>query len=165
MSQNVLIYIDSSTKPKRAGYSTAFWAAFSDRLSKDPFRSGLVYSQRMGCNRIFYMGLIDALLDCDYWIDKSSNIEIQGDCESVIDQLILTNSSFQPYKRSTSELNILHDQVLYLQKSFKEKKRVTISFSYISDESPKYKKIDSLAKSLNEILMNKNKKNWEIVWT
>lgn|GEM_PF-2168060 len=132
------IYIDSSTKRTKLGShygeSVAAWGAWWDGIfNEKPIRCGIHYFRHEGPNKVFYEGVIRALEQCVslMWVDKCI---VRGDCELVIKQL--------RGEWRVGQMKKYFKQVQVLKIKYKG----NISFEYISESDPIYKKIDQLAK-------------------
>jgi len=143
----VHILVDSSTKGSKNskyGESTAFWAVFLGESSKMPSQVGMIYRNREGPNKMFYIGVIYALEDFIHAHFNKCDVEVRGDCLPVINQLCK--------KWSVNELKPFYDLVKNLEKQLVEEKQCKIKYGHISDDDSLYYKIDQCAKGIFELL-------------
>jgi ribonuclease HI len=99
----------------------------------------LIYRQRAGPNRIFYIGIIRALEELFEagWLNYS--LKVQGDCKAVINQL-------NEIKWHPVDMKDLYDQVRSLEDKLKSVRRAQIEYEYLDESDSVYQKIDQCAK-------------------
>lgn len=143
------IFVDSSTKrtskSDKRGESVSAWAVWREGdMDKKPIMCGINYSQFDGPNKAFYDGVIRALERClpICWNDE---VIVWGDCELAINQL---NGRWK-----VKWTNMEYKQTRALERKFIEKNN-SISFKYIGEKHPIYKKIDQLAKRSRAHILN-----------
>ena len=133
------ILIDSSTKPERKGKSkygcsAAFWCAIPDDIKSQPCSMGIILREKEGPNKIFYDGVISALIACEKYREWKMSVKIMGDNDHVIKQL--------KGNRRVFELKPYHARVRELESRYVAK----IEYEYISESDTIYKSVDELAK-------------------
>jgi len=136
------ILIDSSTEhtspTNKYGESIAAWGAWwSNKKESKPVKAGIQYFQNEGPNKAFYQGVICALEQCMGMCRPKSDIVVFGDCQPVINQLV-----------GTWKVNKMQDEYNKVQALVRKYKReeITVTFKYMNENDPMYKKIDQLAK-------------------
>jgi len=171
----LIVLIDSSGKGKKEqiGPCLAFWVAYlyepfdkksisstalkieeeiryevdilREKEKNKPIRCGMIFSDKRGPNIIFYEGIIDALESCKYLMNYAWDLRVimTGDCKRVIDEI--------KNNKSTGDIQgKLLKQIKNLEKEYK-KKKVDIEYRWTPrEEFLTYKKIDQLAKSIQE---------------
>ena len=145
------ILIDSSTKPDKGvkskyGRSSAFWCAIPDDINSTPCCMGVILRAKEGPNKIFYDGVISALVGCEKYRQWIIDVIIKGDNEHVIKQLKgeIETVQLKEYLVRTRDL-----ESKFLRK---------IAYEYIGESNPIYKKVDQLAKwTLNHVPLQYSK--------
>ncbi len=168
--KQLVIVIDSAGGGKRTNYGPCicYWAAFvynpeldktptSSKLSPEeryevdilhkgikpkPKRSGAIYSDYEGPNKIFFDGIIRALEACFFIAKRGlSELIIVGDCEPVINQLneVWKSKEMQPLLRQVKHKFEPEYRKLGIKIAYKLVKR---------DQYPLYEDIDKMAKDV-----------------
>jgi len=177
--KQLIIVLDSAggEKSQKYGPQLCFWCAFlynpfqhctetskkiesKSRFEVDilhkgikpkPKRSGLIYSDFEGPNKIFYDGIIRALDSCMYLVkkEKIEQLIIVGDCEPVIMQLV--------GKRRIGELKKFYNQVKHYESEHR-KLGCVIEYKHIKREQyPLYEEINRITKDFLQKIKNQFK--------
>jgi len=145
------ILIDTSTRPvkregsaSKYGKSTACWVAYWESSVDYPFRIGVIYRDREGPNKMFYIGIVEALYDCLELIrERSADVIIKGDNQLVIKQLKeeWSVNELEPYYEDVKSLEYYYD--------------LSVDYVYVNDQDSNYKKVDECAKQFINIVKTK----------
>jgi ribonuclease HI len=166
--KQLIIVLDSAGggNAQKYGPQCCFWCAFIYNPSKDstetskkidpvsryevdillkgirpkPKRSGLIYSDYEGPNKIFYDGIIRALDSCMYLVKQETITQaiILGDCQPVINQLL--------HKRRINKLEKLYKQVKHYETEYR-KLGCEIKYKWCGrNQFPLYEEIDRMTK-------------------
>lgn len=135
---NYVIRVDSSTKPRKFGKSSAAWITF---INNNIIAAGLIYYQTHGCNKTIYEGILAAFSQLEtehFYKGGYDKVKVYIDCKIVLDQL---NGS--PAKRMLKYLN-------RIKNFLSNHTNVAFEFLYQNEKDPEFKKVDIISKNGRE---------------
>ncbi len=135
---NYKIYVDSSTKPsENFGYGKSAAAWIVD-INGYIIRSGLIFSDYNGPNKIVYEGILAALSSLEpthFYEGGTDNVEIFIDTQIIVNQL-----------NSHSAIKMAKHKKLVLD-FYKKHPNVTFNCLYCNEKNAYFKIVDTLSKS------------------